>query len=143
MRTWLILLTIFISFNIYAQDISRVKQIEFISEVSDTMALINKKDIDKIIKLSFEKEHLERVNSLNESLIHELEVKSEKLDSLIITQNGLIYDYKSIIFEEREKNNNAIKDYEKALKKSQRKKALFAGLSAGEAIAIVLLACFL
>ena len=53
---WITIILIFISLNCFSQNISQIKHLETISEITDTMALINKQDIDKINRTYFIKE---------------------------------------------------------------------------------------
>ena len=56
---WITIILIFISLNCFSQNISQIKHLETISEITDTMALINKQDIDKINRTYFIKKKRE------------------------------------------------------------------------------------
>ena len=62
----LFLLLFLLVVPMYGQVIERVKHIEIVSEIQDTMALLNKKDIDKINQVFFEREKLDSLNRANE-----------------------------------------------------------------------------
>ena len=54
----LFLLLFLLVVPMYGQVIEGVKHIEIVSEIQDTMALLNKKDIDKINQVFFEREKI-------------------------------------------------------------------------------------
>lgn len=83
------LILLFCSINVYGQFLPGVKHIEVISDLQDSMVLLNKPDIDKINKTYFEKEKLDSVSKYHEQLINLLEHKIELQDS-IITSNQLL-----------------------------------------------------
>ena len=69
MKKLITILFLFFSILGYGQTIEGVKHIEIVSEIQDTMALLNKKDIDKINQVFFEREKLDSLNRANEELI--------------------------------------------------------------------------
>jgi hypothetical protein len=73
----------------YGQFLPGVKHVEVISDLQDSMVLLNKPDIDKINKTYFEREKLDSVSKYHEQLINLLEHKIELQDS-IITSNQLL-----------------------------------------------------
>ena len=70
MKKLITILFLFFSILGYGQTIEGVKHIEIVSEIQDTMALLNKKDIDKINQVFFEREKLDSLNRANEELIN-------------------------------------------------------------------------
>lgn len=71
------------SISTYAQWLPNVEYIEVISEVEDSMILINKLDAEKINKICFEKNKLDSVVLYQDSTIFLLENKISVQDSII------------------------------------------------------------
>lgn len=140
---WITIILIFVSLNCFSQNISQIKHLETISEITDTMALINKQDIDKINRTYFIKNKLDSLNCLNEAIIRELNVKVAAQDSIIFNQLGIISNKDYIILEYKNKHDELIANNLKQIKKEQRKSRIFKIFSASELAIIVILACFL
>lgn len=140
---WITIILIFISLNCFSQNISQIKHLETISEITDTMALINKQDIDKINRTYFIKNKLDSLNCLNEAIIRELNVKVAAQDSVIFNQLGIISNKDYIILEYKNKHDELIANNLKQIKKEQRKSRIFKIFSASELAIIAILACFL
>lgn len=140
---WITIIIIFISLNCFSQNISQIKHLETISEITDTMALINKQDIDKINRTYFIKNKLDSLNCLNEAIIRELNVKVAAQDSVIFNQLGIISNKDYIILEYKNKHDELIANNLKQIKKEQRKSRIFKIFSASELAIIAILACFL
>ena len=140
---WITIILIFISLNCFSQNISQIKHLETISEITDTMALINKQDIDKINKTYFIKNKLDSLNCLNEAIIRELNAKVAAQDSIIFNQLGIISNKDYIILEYKNKHDELIANNLKQIKKEQRKSRIFKIFSASELAIIAILACFL
>lgn len=140
---WITIILIFISLNCFSQNISQIKHLETISEITDTMALINKQDIDKINRTYFIKNKLDSLNCLNEAIIKELNVKVAVQDSIIFNQLEIISNKDYIILEYKNKHDELIANNLKQLKKGQRKSRIFKIFSASELAIIAILACFL
>ena len=75
---------------VYAQFLPGVKHIEIISEIEDSMVLLNKPDVDKINKTYFEKEKLDSLNVYKDQIINILEYKISVQDSIIVSKNSLL-----------------------------------------------------
>lgn len=140
---WITIILIFISLNCFGQNISQIKHLEAISEITDTMVLINKQDIDKINRTYFIKNKLDSLNCLNEAIIRELNAKVAAQDSIIFNQLGIISNKDHIILEHKNKHDELIANNLKQLKKEQRKSRIFKIFSASELAIIAILACFL
>ena len=140
---WITIILIFISLNCFSQNISQIKHLETISEITDTMALINKQDIDKINRTYFIKNKLDSLNCLNEAIIRELNVKVAAQDSIIFNQLGIISNKDYMILEYKNKHDELIANNLKQIKKEQRKSRIFKIFSASELAIIAILACFL
>lgn len=140
---WITIILILISLNCFSQNISQIKHLETISEITDTMALINKQDIDKINRTYFIKNKLDSLNCLNEAIIRELNAKVAAQDSIIFNQLGIISNKDYIILEYKNKHDELIANNLKQIKKEQRKSRIFKIFSASELAIIAILACFL
>lgn len=140
---WITIILIFVSLNCFSQNISQIKHLETISEITDTMALINKQDIDKINRTYFIKNKLDSLNCLNEAIIRELNVKVAAQDSIIFNQLEIISNKDYIILEYKNKHDELIVNNLKQIKREQRKSRIFKIFSASELAIIAILVCFL
>lgn len=121
---------------------SKIKHVEIISEVEDTMALINKTDINKINKVFYEKECLDSLRVIDSCII-ENHIELKKIaDSIALVQvntinnqDVIISQYKEII----ESNNVEISDLEKKAKKDKNTKAAWQGVSGTLAVVVLIL----
>lgn len=113
--------------------------LEYISEPSDSMAVINKEDIDLINGVFNERNILDSLYNLNEQIISNLEIEISIQDSIIINQNQAIKNNEVIISELETRNNQNIEMYSKELKKEKRKKISFQSLTGAGIITIILL----
>lgn len=113
--------------------------LEYISEPSDSMAVINKEDIDLINGVFNERNVLDSLYNLNEQIISNLEIEINIQDSIIINQNQAIKNNEVIISELETRNNQNIEMYSKELKKEKRKKISFQSLTGAGIITIILL----
>lgn len=134
MRKILIFILITICSNLFAQ-----VHVEYISEKSDTMALINKHDIDVINNVFNERNRLDSLNVINNCLIEKLELKSKVLDSIIINQIQTIENDKLLQKELEDRNNQVIATYTKELKQEKSQRISFQALTGAGIIAIILL----
>ena len=113
--------------------------LEYISEPSDSMAVINKEDIDLINGVFNERNVLDSLYNLKEQIISNLEIEINIQDSIIINQNQAIKNNEVIISELETRNNQNIEMYSKELKKEKRKKISFQSLTGAGIITIILL----
>lgn len=67
-------------------------RIEVVTEMQDTMALINKSDIDIINKVFFEKNKLDNLNIINTKIIDNLDLKIIDLNKIIENKDTIIYN---------------------------------------------------
>ena len=105
-----------------AQFLQGVKHIEVISEIEDSMILLNKPDVDKINKTYFEKNKLDSVNFHNEQIINLLETKVNLQDSIIVNNKLLLdneIELNKYLTQSIEDNTS---QYEKNLRKEKAKK---------------------
>lgn len=126
MKKIIILIIIICSFtNLYSQDLSKIKHIELISEPSDSMALINKNDVDVINEVFHKKNTLDSLNTINKSLISDLKIISLKKDEIILSQDYIIKNdslIKTNLQNMISNNNEIIKEQERVIKKEKRQK---------------------
>lgn len=134
MRKILLVIFLFIGFTVCAQT-----HVEYISEPTDSMALISKKDIDVINKVFHERKTLDSLHNLNEKIISVLEQEKIVLDSIIVSQENIISNDSLIINDLENRNTQTINRYTKELKKEKNKKISFQALTGAGIIAIILL----
>lgn len=113
--------------------------IEYISEKTDSMALISKQDIDVINNVFNERNILDSLYNLNEQIISNLEFENRIQDSIILNQEIIISNNHVVIDELKSKNSQIIEVYSKELKKEKRKKISFQSLTGAGIITIILL----
>lgn len=122
MRKIITFILLFFSINVHGQFLPGVKHIEVVSEIEDSMVLLNKPDVDKINKTYFEKNKLDSLNTYNEKTISLLEQKIEIQDSILIN-NQFLLDNEIAMNTYLKKNieDNTIQ-YEKYLQKEKVRK---------------------
>lgn len=133
MRKILLALSL-IGFTSYAQT-----HVEYISEPTDSMALISKQDIDIINNVFNERNVLDSLHNINEQVISTLEITNRIQNDLLETQSLIIVNKDQIIEELEERNKNNIQCYSKELKKEKNKKISFQTTTGLSIIAIILL----
>lgn len=134
----LFLLLFLLVVPMYGQVIERVKHIEIVSEIQDTMALLNKKDIDKINQVFFEREKLDSLNRANEELISLYQVKCLSLLNISSLKDDIIKDKDLLIDETKDALEAKYEDQKLETKKMKNKKLIWQGISIAE-IAIFLI----
>lgn len=128
------ILLLFICSSLMAQT-----HVEYISEKTDSMALISKDDIDIINNVFSERNTLDSLYSVNEKIIKVLEEENIILDSIIVKQMQTIDNDKLIIEELENKNIETITTYTKELQKEKNKKISFQALTGAGIVAIILI----
>lgn len=118
----------------------RVKHVEIISEIQDTMALINKDDINKINKVFYERNVLDSLRVVDSCIIENQNKLKQLTDSIVVTQintienqNSIIEQYETVISE----SNSEIIELEKKQKKDKNSKIAWQSIS-GTLAAVVL-----
>lgn len=134
----LFLLLFLLVVPMYGQVIEGVKHIEIVSEIQDTMALLNKKDIDKINQVFFEREKLDSLNRANEELISLYQVKCLSLLNISSLKDDIIKDKDLLIDETKDALEAKYEDQKLETKKMKNKKLIWQGISIAE-IAIFLI----
>lgn len=134
----LFLLLFLLVVPMYGQVIEGVKHIEIVSEIQDTMALLNKKDIDKINQVFFEREKLDSLNRVNEELISLYQAKCLSLLNISSLKDDIIKDKDLLIDETKTSLEAKYEDQKLETKKMRNKKLIWQGISIAE-IAIFLI----
>lgn len=134
----LFLLLFLLIVPMYGQVIEGVKHIEIVSEIQDTMALLNKKDIDKINQIFFEREKLDSLNRANEELISLYQAKCLSLLNISSLKDDIIKDKDLLIDETKDALEAKYEDQKLETKKMRNKKLIWQGISIAE-IAIFLI----
>lgn len=134
MRKILVLIGLFMCFLSHAQI-----HIEYISEPTDSMALISKEDINVINNMFNEKKRLDSLNVINEEIISTLKLNNNVQSSVLESKTLIIENNEKIIKELELKNENDIKYYSKQLKKEKNKKISFQTTTGIGIIAVILL----
>ena len=130
-------LTLFVQ-SLFAQDFSSIKHIEVISEIQDSMALINNEDVNKINKVFFEKEKLDSLRVIDQQIIDNLIISNSKLDSIILNKNIIISNNEEIKNNLSKELDQKSKQYKKSLKKERAKKIGWQ-TSTGVSIVVIIL----
>lgn len=120
----LFLLLFLLVVPMYGQVIEGVKHIEIVSEIQDTMALLNKKDIDKINQVFFEREKLDSLNKVNEDLVMVYQAKCLQLLQISDLKDGIIKDKDLLIDETKTSLEAKYEDQKLETKKMRNKKLI-------------------
>ena len=134
-KLWIILIISLFSISSYAQ------HLELVSEPTDSMALISKEDIDVINNMFNERNILDSLNTINDSIINNLElVRLQYLniikDQKVIIQNdSLIINRQELLLKERDK---ILQKYQKDIKNQKTQKTIWMSTSGGLAIALLI-----
>lgn len=120
----LFLLLFLLVVPMYGQVIEGVKHIEIVSEIQDTMALLNKKDIDKINQVFFEREKLDSLNRANEELISLYQAKCLSLLNINSLKDDIIKDKDLLINETKISLEAKYEDQKLETKKMRNKKLI-------------------
>ena len=117
---WRIILLLFIGINCFGQSLDSVKHIEIVSEVKDSMVLLNKQDVDKINSTYEEKRRLDTLSTVRREIIDSLSVENSKLELICSEQKAIISNSEQIQSELKQTNEILQGSYEKEKKKRQR-----------------------
>lgn len=139
MKRLLIILFSLIAFSGFSQSLDSIKHIEIISEIQDSMALINKIDIDKINKTFHELECANDLNRINDSIINTLVIETHYLDSILQTQAIIIENEKQIQLQLKSDHSTEVNYYKKELKKSNNKRIAWQSTTGLSLLAIILI----
>ena len=123
-----------VGFNCFAQT-----HIEYISEPTDSMALISKQDIDVINNMFNERNMLDSLCNINERLISKLELNNRVQSNVLERQAQIIKNQELLIKELEIRNENSVQYYSKELKKEKTKKISYQTTTGLSIIAIILI----
>lgn len=122
-----------------AQSIDSLKHIVVVTELQDSMALINNEDINIINKVFYERNILDSLNTINDTLIKKLEIQRLDLQKIILNQKVVIQNdsliklkYQSLLDDQ----NKILQKYQKDIKKQKTQKTIWMSTSGGLAIAL-------
>ena len=146
-RIFLTIILLSMSFICKGQEdiYSQIKHVELVSEVSDTMALINKTDVNKINKVFYERNYLDSLRVVDSCLLETTQEINKRLDSIVVTQintianQGLVIKkYKDLVAE----NNEEMLNFEEQHKKDKNSKIAWQSVS-GTLAAVLLVVLLL
>lgn len=140
MKKIILLLLIFFPNLCFAQLPSEVKHLEIVSEVADTMALLNKADMDIINEMFYKTAYQDSLLVINDAIIANSKLEIEKLHNIINEQSIVISNKDTQIIYLKDKSENVVSDFEKQIKNANIKKTIWECVSGLEVIAIILLA---
>ena len=123
----------------FCQSLDSIKHIEIVSEIHDSMALINKDDIDVINRTFYELEISDSLNQINDSIINQLVIQNHKLDSIMQSQQVIILNDQIIQSKLTLDHKNEIDRYKKELKRTNNKKIAWQSTTGLSLLAIILI----
>lgn len=132
MRKLILFLFLCFSLNGFAQTIQGVKHIEIVSEIQDTMVLLNKPDIDKINRTYFEKNKIDSLNHINEEIIKLYIQKDISLVNIIDLKDSIIKDKDQLISETKTSLEGKYEAQKQETKKMRTKKIIWQSISLAE-----------
>ena len=122
------------SINCYGQ-----KYVEIVSEIQDSMALLNQSDIDSINKIFHEHNVLDSLNTVNEQIIDILKIENAILDSILLEQRAIINNDSIIINQNKIDYDNQISSMKKEIKRESNKKLFYQGTTGISVLTIILI----
>lgn len=122
------------SINCYGQ-----KYVEIVSEIQDSMALLNQSDIDSINKIFHEHYVLDSLNTVNEQMIDILKIENAILDSILLEQRAIINNDSIIINQNKIDYDNQISSMKKEIKRESNKKLFYQGTTGISVLTIILI----
>ena len=123
-----------------AQSLDSLKHIVVVTEMQDSMALINNNDINIINKVFYEREVLDSLHKVDGTLIRNLDLVRIEQDKIIKNQRAVIQN-DSIIKRQYQlaidQKNQIIKDNEKAVKIQKTQKTIWQSTTGALAIVLI------
>ena len=101
-----------------------VKHVEIVSEIQDTMLLINKPDADIINTVFYRYNILDSLNVVNETIISKLSDKNEKLESIVSEQDTILTNKDIQISNIQQQNKEVISNLEKQVNRANTGKII-------------------
>ena len=123
-----------------AQSLNSLKHVVVVTELQDTMALINNDDINIINKVFYERNILDSLNSVNDSLIRKLDLVRINQDNIIQKQKAVIQNDSLIKIQYKlaiDDRNKIIQDNQKAIKNQKNQKVIWQSTTGALAIALL------
>lgn len=123
-----------------AQSLDSLKHITIVTELQDSMALINNNDINIINKVFYERNLLDSLNSVNDSLIRKLDLVRINQDNIIRKQKAVIQNDSLIKIQYKlaiDDKNKIIQDNQKAIKNQKNQKIVWQSTTGALAIALL------
>ena len=130
--------------GLHVQSLDSLKHVVIVTELQDSMALINNDDINIINKTFYERDVLDSLNSVNDSLIRKLDLVRVDQDNIIKKQKAVIQNDSLIKIQYKlaiENKDKIILDNQKAIKNQKTQKTIWQSTTG--ALAIVLLVVLL
>lgn len=141
MKYVILLICLLFAINVNAQDLDSVKHVIVVTKLQDTMALINKNDINKINKAFYEKDILDSLNKLNDSIIYNLNNAIQKRDTLLVNYQLIKYTDSLIKIKyqaELQQQMQLATSAQKEIIKQKTQKYVWEGISGGLTLALLL-----
>lgn len=123
-----------------AQSLDSLKHITIVTELQDSMALINNDDISIINKVFYERDLLDSLNSVNDSLIRKLDLVRINQDNIISKQKAVIQNDSIIKLQYKlaiDNKDKIILDSQKAIKNQKTQKTIWQSTTGALAIALL------
>lgn len=123
-----------------AQSLDSLKHITIVTELQDSMALINNNDINIINKVFYERDLLDSLNSVNDSLIRKLDLVRINQDNIIRKQKAVIQNDSLIKIQYQltiDDKNKIIQDNQKAIKNQKNQKIVWQSTTGALAVALL------
>lgn len=123
-----------------AQSLDSVKHITIVTELQDSMALINNNDINIINKVFYERDLLDSLNSVDDSLIRKLDLVRINQDNIIRKQKAVIQNDSLIKIQYQltiDDRNKIIQDNQKAIKNQKNQKIVWQSTTGALAVALL------
>ena len=123
-----------------AQSLDSLKHVVIVTELQDSMALINNDDINTINKVFYERDVLDNLNSVNDSLIRKLNLVRIDQDNIIKKQKAVIQNDSLIKIQYKlaiENKDKIILDNQKAIKSQKTQKTIWQSTTGALAIALL------
>ena len=123
-----------------AQSLDSLKHVAIVTELQDSMALINNDDINTINKAFYERDVLDSLNLVNDSLIRKLDLVRINQDNIIRKQKAIIQNDSLIKIQYQlaiDDRNKIIQDNQKAIKNQKNQKIIWQSTTGALAIALL------
>lgn len=141
MKIFALIVSFMICFTgLNAQSLDSLKHVVIVTELQDSMALINNNDVNIINKVFYERDLLDSLNSVNDSLIRKLDLVRINQDNIIRKQKAVIQNDSLIKIQYQlaiDDRNKTIQDNQKAIKNQKNQKIVWQSTTGALAIALL------